>query len=151
MTEGPYHYTECGLDYIWLLNGFRRHQTPYGEGVSITEADQLHEVIARAVVTSKRLLRGQEVRFLRSLLQMSQEGLGDLLGMSRASVARWEGAPDDAIPDTADRALRLYYMLKVKDYESAVALIEYMTEIGKLDAHLTFEESEDGRWMEKAA
>ena len=52
MTNEPYHYTECGLDYVWLRNGFKRHETPYGSGVAITEADQLHKVIARAVVTS---------------------------------------------------------------------------------------------------
>ena len=28
MKNEPYHYTESGLDYVWLANGFTRHATP---------------------------------------------------------------------------------------------------------------------------
>ena len=45
--KGNYHYTGCGLDNIYLANGFERKVTPYGEGVSIADADGLHEAIGR--------------------------------------------------------------------------------------------------------
>jgi putative transcriptional regulator len=32
-----YHYTECGLDNVYLENGFTVHKTAYGRGVSISE------------------------------------------------------------------------------------------------------------------
>ena len=37
-----YHYTECGLTNVWLVNGFIRHRTPYGKRVAIENGDGLH-------------------------------------------------------------------------------------------------------------
>ena len=33
----PYHYTACGLDNIYLFNGYELHQTEDGDGVSIRD------------------------------------------------------------------------------------------------------------------
>ena len=104
----PYHYTECGLDYVYLANGFKVHETPYGEGISIESADELHQAIAQAIILAPHALRGQEIRFLRSLLEISQAALGDLCGVSRATVARWEGAPEKPIDPAADRFFRFF-------------------------------------------
>lgn len=40
-----YHYRECGLGNVWLANGYDEHSTPYGEGVSIDDAEGLQKVI----------------------------------------------------------------------------------------------------------
>ncbi len=144
-----YHYTACGLDYVYLLNGFKVHETPYGQGVSIQDADGLHEAIALAVISSPHALRGQDVRFLRSLLDISQAGLGDILGTSRATVARWEGAGDEVIPGAADPALRMFYALKVVGHEVAVRIIGLLAEIDEREHKQTlFEETEQG-WEER--
>lgn len=42
-----YHYTESGLLNVWLVNGYQEHETPYGRGLSIEEADELHRAICR--------------------------------------------------------------------------------------------------------
>ena len=68
MTD-RYHYTQCGLDYVYLENGFRLEETPYGAGVSIEDADELHEAIALSIITSPHAIRGQELRFLRAMLE----------------------------------------------------------------------------------
>lgn len=104
-----YHYRECGLDYIYLQNGVKFHETPYGKGVSIVAADQLHEAIAREIVLSPSPIRGQEARFLRSLLDISQADLARTMGTTRISITRWESKPDGELPGTADTALRLIY------------------------------------------
>jgi len=109
MTNKPHHYRECGLDYVYLLNGFKIHETPYGKGVSIQHADELHAAIAREIVSSPRPIRGQEARFLRSLMDASQADLARTMGTTRISVTRWENKPDQALPGTADTALRLIY------------------------------------------
>jgi DNA-binding transcriptional regulator YiaG len=109
MSNKAYHYRACGLDYIYLQNGVKHHNTPYGKGVSIFAADQLHEVIAREIVSSPRPIRGQEVRFLRSLLDISQADLARTLGTTRISVTRWEKKANDPLPGTADTAMRLIY------------------------------------------
>lgn len=101
-----YHYTMCGLDYVFLRSGFRVRQTDYGSGVSIKNAEALDWAIAAIIITSPPRIRGQEVRFLRSLLHYSQNALANELGVKRITVARWEGVPNTPIPGTADRALR---------------------------------------------
>lgn len=102
-----HHYTMCGLDYVYLRSGFRIHETDYGTGVSIERADGLDRAIAAVIVTSHARIRGQEVRFLRSLLGYSQTELANELGLKRLTVARWEGAATTPIQGTADRALRI--------------------------------------------
>jgi len=109
MTNKAHHYRECGLDYVYLLNGFKIHEKPYGKGVSIQFADELHAAIAREIVTSPRPIRGQEARYLRSLLDLSQADLARTIGTTRISITRWEGKPNQALPGTADTALRLIY------------------------------------------
>ena len=93
----PYHYTAWGLDYVWLTNGFGRTTTEYGDAVRIYNQDGLHKVIADSIITGPQRIRGAEVRFLRAMLGLSQEGLADLLDSSRPSVARWEANPNKAI------------------------------------------------------
>lgn len=102
-----YHYTMCGLDYVFLENGFQRHETEYGDGVSIDRSDDLDRAIARLVVTTPARLRGQEVRFFRALLHWSQTELARGLGVKRITVTRWEAAPATPIPGPPDRVLRL--------------------------------------------
>ena len=41
---------------------------------------------------------GQRIQFHRTRLELSQEGLGDQLGVSRQAVSKWEA--DGAVPDT---------------------------------------------------
>lgn len=142
---GAYHYTECGLDYVHLLNGFTVEDTPYGQGVAIDNADQLHAAIAHAVVTAPQALRGQELRFLRAMLDLSQEALGEMLGKSRASIARWEGALNDAIPGEADRLLRLFYALKTEGDDSARDILDLLSRIGEQqDRTASFRETKGG-------
>lgn len=146
-----YHYTECGLDYVYLENGFRLEETPYGAGVSIEDADELHETIALAIIMSPHAIRGQELRFLRSMLDVSQAGLGDLVGKSRAAIARWEAGTDDPIPGEADRLLRMFYALKVNGHDVAVKILDLLTQIDELQHRIAlFEDTETG-WRSKEA
>lgn len=132
MTEG-YHYTACGLDYVHLQNGYEVRETSHGKAVAIQDARGLHEAIARAVISSPMPLRGQEVRFLRAQLKLSQEGLAKALRTRRGSVARWEAKPDHPIPGTADSALRMFYAVKAERHEVAERLVDLLTEIDELE------------------
>jgi DNA-binding transcriptional regulator YiaG len=124
-----YHYTMCGLDYVYLRNGYRDHDTAYGPGISIEKADALDRVIATRVLTSHARLRGQEVRFLRSLLARSQADLAARLGVKRITVARWEGGPNTPIPGPADRLLRLFTAHALFEGKLAQILVDLLPEI----------------------
>ena len=132
MTPG-HHYVTCGLDYVYLRNGYREVETPHGAGVAISDARGLHEAIALAVIESPRPLRGQEVRFLRAQLKLSQDGLAHILRVRRGAVARWEGRPRAAIPGSAETALRAFYALKAGRNEVAEKVLHLLEEIDALE------------------
>lgn len=130
--ENLYHFEGCGLDYVWLYNGFEYRDTQRGRVVRIRNLDGLHAAIARWVVNNPNKLRGQEVRFLRSMLGVSQEGLGKLLGQSRASVARWEGNRNKAIPPGSDHWLRVVYTKKAEGDTAVCQLVDLLTKLDEI-------------------
>ncbi len=130
MTK-PYHYTECGLDNVYLLNGFAYHETPYGVGVAVANVDGLHLAIALDLIRGKRLLAGREVRFLRKELDLSQEGLGLFLGCSGQSVARWEKGQCE-MPGAADRLLRLLYLERAQGNAQIEQMLESLKDLDTL-------------------
>lgn len=105
----PYHYTECGLDYVYLLDGCAITETGYGPLVEVVNASKLDRAIALAVVLHQNRLTGQEVHFLRGLLDMTQDELGRALGKDAQSVARWEKGKTE-LPATDDIAIRQIYL-----------------------------------------
>lgn len=124
-----YHYTLCGLDYVVLHSGYRFHETEYGDGVSIERTDDLDRVIAVRVITSHARIRGQEVRFLRSLTEFSQTDVANLLGVKRITIARWEGAPNTPVPGPADRVLRLLFAYHILGADTVAEIPELLSEI----------------------
>lgn len=58
-----YHYVQCGLGNIWLSNGFRVEQTPYGQAVSIDNAEALDKANAN-YLTEKPVAPGSRPRRL---------------------------------------------------------------------------------------
>jgi len=140
MTEGL-HYTACGLDYVYLQNGYQVRETKHGKATAIRDAQGLHDVIARAIISSPHRLRGQEVRFLRAQLKLSQEGLARVIRQRRGSVARWEAAPAKDIPGPVDAALRMFYALKAAQHAVAERLVDLLTEIDELEHKLSIREA----------
>lgn len=102
----PLHYTACGLDTIYLASGYQKREVGGEVYVSVRDVEELHKAIALALVTGRKVLSGAEVRFLRKYLDLTQRGLGELMGISDQSVARYEkGAPLDGPGDGLLRAL----------------------------------------------
>jgi DNA-binding transcriptional regulator YiaG len=146
-----FHYTDCGLDYVYLANGYTVHETAHGEGVSIKDARALHACIALDVVAKPRPLQGQDVRFLRGLLRLSQEGLAKVLRQQRGSVARWEAEAGKDIPGAADSALRMFYALKAGGHDIAVKVVDLLQQIDELQhAPHDLLMRNDGEWRAAA-
>jgi DNA-binding transcriptional regulator YiaG len=140
----PYHYTQCGLDDVYLLNGYKRHQTVYGSGVTVENVEELHETIAEHLCLNKALLNGKEFRFLRKLLDLTQAEVAVRLGCDVQSVARWEKGKTE-INGAADKLLRILYLASQCAGIDAAALIK---QIAALDAKITdrqvFEDTPEG-------
>ncbi len=130
--DAMHHFTECGLDYVWLKNGFDLRDGPNGRSVRIKNIDGLHRAIARWIVQSPARIRGQEVKFLRSMLKLSQEGMGKAIGQSRASVARWEGEPNKVIPTGSNHWMRIVYAKKAQGDREMCELVDLLIELDEL-------------------
>lgn len=85
-----FHYTECGLDNIYLASGVNYVKTEYGDGYSIHDADDLHQVIGMLVALKPAELSSAEVKFIRIELDLSQKELAALLGVTDQTVSLWE-------------------------------------------------------------
>lgn len=106
----PLHYDWCGLDDIYLLSGFKRVPAEDGEDIVIQNMDDLHKAIALNLAQFKKALSGKEIRFLRHEMDLTQSQLGQVLGVTDQSVARWEKKKGEPIPGPAELVLRLLYL-----------------------------------------
>jgi putative transcriptional regulator len=104
-----YHYTESGLDNIYLENGFTEHKTAYGDGVSIHNTAGLHKAIGKWLVARPIPLNGAELRFLRIEMELTQRDLAGIIGATEQTLRLWEKTRDKFIPGTADRLVRALY------------------------------------------
>ena len=108
MTTDEYHYTECGIDDVYLVNGFEFVDAPQGRQVIIQNIDGLHMVIGELLVNQKKDLNGSDIRFLRHEMLMSQASLAKLLDVAEQTVHRWESGKTD-ISTPAGFVIRLLY------------------------------------------
>jgi putative transcriptional regulator len=145
--EGAYHYTQCGLDYVYLSGGVEFVDGPRGKQVIIRDIEGLHQAIGRFLVNERHTLSGKELRFLRQEMLMSQALLANLLEVSEQTVHRWETAKSDT-PKPAEALIRLLYNEqfgnnneKIKTALKRIAALE--DEIDKKRLTLT---DRDGEW-----
>lgn len=102
------HYRECGLDNVWLANGWRFEDTPLGRFLEIRDPDGLFAALARHIADRPGARTGgRELRYLRQFLDLTQAELGRLLGLSDQQVARWEKEQSRIEP----AAFRLFCLL----------------------------------------
>ena len=124
-----YHYVECGLDDVYLMNGFKRIRSERGTSIAIRDVDALHRAIGEYICLRKKELSGKEFRFLRQEILLSQSTLARLLDVVEQTVHRWE-AGKTAIPGAAGSLLRLMYMdgrrsdSRIKDQLQRIANLE---------------------------
>ncbi len=129
--ENWLHYTACGLDNVWLANGFTIKETKYGTGVSIEDVDGLHRLLASNLVEKEGLLTGKEFRFLRVDLGLTQQGLGKLLGdVSENAVSLWERK--DTVPAIYDHWLRMLVIAKFKGNTKVADAVQRIQSVERL-------------------
>lgn len=142
-----YHYTESGLNNIYLLNGFEVVNTPYGKATSVEDVEGLHKLIG-SHLCMKQKLTGEEFRFLRKEMGLSQSGLGKILGVTDQALAKWE--KNGRVPLTADRFIRLLYLESINENIKIKSFIDQINETDR-DEFLRLEiEATDQGWKKAA-
>lgn len=128
--QGMYHYTECGLDNVWLENGYTLKKTAYGKAVAIEDADGLHQTLALELIAKQGRLSGKELKFLRVAMGLSQGGLGKLLGATEQSVSLWERT--GKVPQAADGLTRLLAAEKFNGNYKVSEVVERISTVERL-------------------
>lgn len=140
-----YHYVQCGLDYVWLTNGYKVEETPYGAGVTIDGVDALHKSIAEYLTEKPGRLTGAEFRFLRLELDMSQRRIGELMGKEAQTVALWEKS--NKLNQDVDFMIRhIYRQSIINARQSYVEMVDWLNskDRSEYEAAVQFEETKNG-------
>ncbi len=152
--EQMYQYKECGLDNIYLSNGFCRLSGGRGQSVSIEDIEGLHRAIGEWIARDKKFLDGREARFLRQEMGLSQAQLAMLLGINEQSIARWEKKrleKAQKIPADSERMIRFLYLETIGDETPMKEFLQVLAELEDVSELATsFQETEHG-WETAAA
>lgn len=113
-----YHYTESGLDNVWIHDGVMEAVCPSCKSrlISIGNEPQLLQVIAMALLVRPGFLASRELRYLRQACELTQEALAKLLGLSRrATVGEWESEERPRRDPGSELLLRLVLLHAFKE------------------------------------
>lgn len=129
---GDYHYTECGLDNVWLANGFEQQDFgEYGVAVAVHDEKGLWTVLGRSIALQDSRMVGQELRFLRTVLGWTQSDLGARLGYKDGQiVAKWEKAKHEVVPMNADTFVRAAFRESIGEAPMVVRVNTRLLEVG---------------------
>lgn len=151
ICAAPYEYRECGLEGIFLHNGYDILEHDGERHVSVTDTEALNRRIGEYLVANRKELAPTEIRFLRKTMDLTQSELGRWMGKNSQTVARWEKGQTD-IPSVADRLLRAIFQLQTMSPEERENFMELLHNIEDMD-DLTPRRVElylnDGRWQDK--
>jgi DNA-binding transcriptional regulator YiaG len=101
-----YHYTECGLDNVFIEGMDIVEDHGGEETVTIPAIGALHKVICEGIVQLTSKMTGKELRFLRTEMGLTQANLAEIVKVTSLTVSRWE-RDENAIDDAAEMLIRL--------------------------------------------
>lgn len=140
-----YHYTDGGLENVWLANGFEFVDSPHGQAIRFKDLDGLIRSICLAFANTSGKLNGTEFRYIRtSGLLLSQAALGSLLGIEGQTVARWEKS--GRIPRWADQLIRLMYLAQADSQQPIAHVLERTRMVDQLVNETIIARSWRGQW-----
>ena len=141
-----FRYQGCGLDNVYLRNGYRETVSAAGEkGVFIEDIEGLHKVIAIVIVDDTSPLDAKTFRFLRKELDMSQRKFGEYMDVEEQTVSLWERARKP-IPHAADVLLRTLTKETCSGNAELMRMLERMNSIDReIRSNIELEKN-DGHW-----
>jgi putative zinc finger/helix-turn-helix YgiT family protein len=105
----PYHYTESGLNNVFLEGVKVLYCSACDEElVELEDVPGLHAKIAEILLRKPFILTGPELRFLRKEMRMKAKDLAIVLGVTPTTVSRWETG-DERLGVANDRLIRSLY------------------------------------------
>lgn len=124
-----YHYKTCGLDEVYLLNGYEVIEYGGEKAVSIHNVDQLHEVIGLTIAHKHSCLTGREFRFLRLEMDQSQKMISVMFDVTDQTVANWE--KKDVVPTMPDALIRAVYVESLGEDSEVKKLLDVLAKVDR--------------------
>ena len=141
--EHQYHYTESGLDNIWL-KGITVYSCPNCEleSADIPDLEGLHKLLAKNIILTPLPMKGAELRFLRKETKLKLKDFAELLGVDPKTINNLEKAVH--LSKQTDVTVRVLVIAALwQGEEQTKTLIEF-AQIAKY----TWEDSEPAREKE---
>lgn len=112
IIRGNYEFPESGLKNVVLCGIELVHCDACGnEDPIIPAMNSLFRTLALALVNKPYRLAGEEVRFLRKYLHLTQDKFSRLLHIDKTTLSKWEN-DDDPVGTQSDLAIRMLVMAK---------------------------------------
>ncbi len=103
-----YHYTESGLDNVYLAD-LAVYRCECGEFfASIPEIIKLNSRVGITLIKKKTLLKGQEIKYLRKNAGLNAKAFAEYIGIDKSTLSRWENNKQP-VDKSNDRMIRLFY------------------------------------------
>lgn len=128
MCAEPLLYRGCGLEGIYLCNGYEIEEIDGEKYTYVQDREALHRVIALNLVEHRKTLTPAELKFIRVAMDETQGGLAKALGVSSQTVARWEKGHAE-IPGPADRMLRVLMMVRMLPDDELAQLVRDLSNL----------------------
>ncbi|RST87950.1 helix-turn-helix domain-containing protein [Aquibium carbonis] len=107
-----HHYTESGLLNVYI-EGIAVETDEDGEEiVTIPAINELHRIIALGIVSHAQGIAGEELRFLRTEMGLTQAELAVLVHRDKQTIGRWE-RNEIEIDSSAEALLRRFAIEKL--------------------------------------
>ena len=123
----PLHYTACGLDDIYLVNGFTRETIDGEDFITVEDLDGLWKAIGLHLVSERKVLAPKEIKFLREHMGFTQAQMGAHLRVTDQTVARWEKGETKCVPGPADFMLRVLFLACDRAQPEGKQILEGLT------------------------
>ncbi|MDL2203547.1 helix-turn-helix domain-containing protein [Brucella intermedia] len=108
-----YHYIECGLDNVYI-SGLQFQLDDAGDEIfTIPAINQLHKLIASGIVQHEHGISGDELRFLRTEMGLTQHELAQFVHHDKQTIGRWERG-EFPIDSKAEALIRRIAIEKLK-------------------------------------
>jgi len=88
----------------------------YGEWVIDIDLNALQLFVFKELIHKPVPLTGRELRFMRKFLQLSTTDFGEKLGVSHATVVKWEKEQAKVGP-LQETYIRMFFLEQLKDHE----------------------------------
>lgn len=111
--SAEYRYTACGLDNV-ILVGLDECVDDHGEHcVTIPKVNMLHKAIAMGILKRQGGMTGAELKFLRTMMGLTQAELGKIVNREALTIGRWERGQFENDPN-AETIIRLVAAERLK-------------------------------------